>query len=184
MTIGPLLRRLRGERGGATVEFVLTFPVFMLVFMSAFEMSLFLVRQSMLERATDLAMREVRLSTGETFAQATLRRTICERAVVLPQCDSSLVIGLTTIDRDTYALPAPGARCAAGGGAVTGAPIIGNAAANDLILVRVCYAARPIFPTTGLGLALAEAEGGRVSMIATSLYVQEPLGDTARSSSR
>ena len=171
------LRRFgRDRHGGATVEFVVVFPVFVAIFLSSFEASMVLMRQLMLERALDLTMREVRLSPERTFPQAILRRSICERARILPGCDASLVVEITAIDRTTYAMPASNAACVDRGGAAVPAGDIVSGVADQPMLVRVCYAVAPFFPTSLLGAELAKggANAGEFSLVAASAFAQEP----------
>jgi Flp pilus assembly protein TadG len=59
-----LRRLLAREDGTATVEFVVLFPVFMLVLVNAVEASVVMSRVAMLDRALDLAVRELRIGTA------------------------------------------------------------------------------------------------------------------------
>lgn len=151
----------------------------MLVFLSAFELAIFLARQTMLERAVDVAIRDVRLHTGRTYTQAAIRRTVCERAVILPDCEANLAIEVTRVDRSTYEMPDPARACASAGGSLTGAGAVNDGTSDDLMVVRTCYRVRPFFPQTGLGFQFAQSEDGRASMVASAVFVQEPADGTA-----
>ena len=85
-------RFARSEEGGATTEFVVIFPIFLVVFLSCFEASLLLIRQLMLERAVDVVVRDVRLSTGTTYRHDQLKSRICDNASILPNCLENLVV--------------------------------------------------------------------------------------------
>ena len=172
------LRRLRRSRsGGATVEFVIVFPLFIAIFLSSFEASMMLIRQLMLERALDVTMRDVRLSTGATFPAAILRRSVCGEARILPDCDVSLTIEITPVDQATYAMPSTRAACAGTAGSAVPASDLSGRASGELMLVRACYAVAPLFPTSLLGLELARGDGaddGRYQIVTASAFVQEP----------
>ncbi|UWQ20029.1 TadE/TadG family type IV pilus assembly protein [Jannaschia sp. W003] len=167
----------RREDGQATVEFVILFPIFMALFLSAFESSLMLTRQLMLERALDIVMRDVRLATGTDNDHDDLRTSICERAPILPQCDSNLVIEITDINPPGYDLPADDAPCVDRTVAVqaySNDSLITKGARNQLMLVRACFAVDPVFPGTGVGLALLRSNDGDVQLLAATAFVQEP----------
>ena len=50
----------------------------------------------------------------------------------------------------------------------------GSGQSNELMLIRACMKFNPIFPTWGLGADLSKDDDGRISLIATSAFVQEP----------
>ncbi len=54
------MKRLwRNEDGTSSVEFALMFPILMFIFLMAGEMGVIQLRQAMLERSMDIAVREV-----------------------------------------------------------------------------------------------------------------------------
>ena len=61
---GKFRRAFRFENGAASVEFVIVFPFFFGVFISSFEIGMMNIRALLLERATDLVVREIRLNSG------------------------------------------------------------------------------------------------------------------------
>ena len=181
---GPLDRRLPGgpgqaERGGATVEFVILLPAFLIVFISSVEASLLLVRQVMLERAVDLAIREVRLSTGSVVTQNHVRSRICERARILPDCAASLVVEMTEVAAPAYALPDAAAPCVNKATSVMPpAGFVGNRP-GALIMLRACYAMSPMIPGSSLAMTRALAshlvndEDGSIRMVTASAFMVE-----------
>ena len=162
------------RRGGATVEFVIVFPMFLLLFLVCFETSMLFTRQLMLERALDLTMRDVRLSTGETFPAVILRRSICERALILPACDDSLALEITRVDRSTYATPSSAAACVDRGDGAEAPDTIQDGSPDEMMLVRACFTVAPFFPTIGLGLELVRDTNGEMQLTTASAFVQEP----------
>lgn len=94
-----LRRFLRSEQGSASVEFVILFPVMFGLFLQSFEQGMYLMRQVSLDRALDLAVREVRLGMlddlidpAKTPAQQTqilhdaVKARICDYGSMLPDC--------------------------------------------------------------------------------------------------
>lgn len=175
--LASILRRFgQSARGTATVEFVIVFPIFVALFLSSFEASMVLLRQLMLERALDITMREVRLNPADTFPRPVLRRTICDTARILPDCEASLTVELTTIDPDSYAMPSTRTPCVDRGGSASSGGDIASGEADELIVVRVCYSVRPFFPTSMLGTELVRdnANAGEFQIMAASAFTQEP----------
>ena len=172
-------RRLAGrEDAQATTEFVVIFPVFLVIFLSCFEASLLLIRQLMLERALDVVVRDVRISTGTLWRHDQLQAKVCERASILPDCRTNLVVEIVEIPRPTYDLPSAWTPCVDRTAVVQPFSVdslIQNGAVNDLMLVRACYVIDPVFPGVGLGLELVrDNERGEIQMTAASAFVQEP----------
>ena len=98
-TLAKILRLFRrSEEGSATVEFVLVFPMFMVLFTSAFEAGLMMTRHVMLERGLDMAVREVRLNTGAAPSPDQFKEMICEGAGIIPDCMNNLKLEMRPID--------------------------------------------------------------------------------------
>lgn len=166
----------RQTRGSATIEFVIVFPAFMVLFVSAFEAGLMQIRATMLERGMDLAVREVRLSTGSTPTYEELKADICNGAALIPNCLESLRLEMRRIDpRQTMNVPVK-AECVDRQQPVQPAVRYDVGAENDLMLLRACVLFRPLAPTTGLGFQLAggEAGSGEYALVTMSAYVSEP----------
>ena len=94
------LRRIAGfrdrEEGSATIEMVILFPVFMVLFVSSFELGTVMLRQTMLDRSVDMTVRELRLNLVEFEPDPTLtptqqlnvfhdllRKRICDRTLIV-----------------------------------------------------------------------------------------------------
>ena len=54
----------RDDTGSAAVEFALMFSVFFFILVSSVELGLMTVRSALLERALDMVVRDIRLTTG------------------------------------------------------------------------------------------------------------------------
>lgn len=170
-SFGP--RAVEGERGGATVEFAILLPVFLGLFLAAFESAMILTRQAMFERAVTLAGREVRLGTSAA-GQETLGAIICQRARLLPECEANLSLDLHWIDPGDWALPADRLPCvgaAESTGTLSASPIQGG-----LMLLRACLRFDPILPGIAFGGRVASDEEGALHMVAaTAFAVESPV---------
>ena len=179
----PVDRRLPDgadpERGGATVEFVLLLPAFLIVFISSMEGALLLTRQVMLERAVDIAVRDIRLAQGVVITQNYVRARICDRARILPECEESLVLEMVEIPTPSYAMPAADAPCANKLTRVVPDADFLDDRLGKMVLLRACYAVRPMLfestfaMTRTLASNLVSDEDGAIRMLASSAFTVE-----------
>ena len=95
-------RRFLGESGAASVEFVIVFPIFFTVFVSAFELAMMNTRAVLLERATDIVVRDIRLNQGADYEYADIRDGICEMSFAIPGCGGAIKIEMTPVSTDTW----------------------------------------------------------------------------------
>lgn len=173
------LRFLRGfrrrEDGNATVEFVLVFPAFMILFVSAFESGIMMTRNAMLERGLDMAVRAVRIKSSNTAVTPTdMRRMICNGAGIIPNCMTDLRVEMRRVDpRDWVNVPVA-ADCVNKSDNSQAAAVFTNGKSNQIMVVRACALFKPIFPATGLGFQLPRKTGGYYALVASSSFVVEP----------
>ncbi len=166
---------LLGERATATIEFVITFPIIMMLFIAVFETSMIMTRQVMLERTLDQAVRILRLANGLTVNAQDIRTAICDNTSLLPDCDTLLTIELREIDRATYAMPGNDEICIERADAtVTVNNAFDPGRDNQLMLVRTCMIIDRILPFSGFGLNLTRDDSGGLHMMASSVFVNEP----------
>ena len=169
-----VLKRLRREDGNATIEFVILFPLFMMLFFSAFEIGLVMVRQVMLDRATDISVRALRLGSWTNPTHDQMKRNICNLAGILPDCMNNIMIELRPVSTTTWT-PLPSNPTCVDKDAVISPPITFNGGLqNEMMLVRVCALMKPMFPTTGLGLRLPREGEDYYALVATTAFVNEP----------
>nr|WP_281494215.1 TadE family protein [Jannaschia sp. S6380] len=167
------------ERGAATVEFVLLMPAFIMVFISSFDSSLLLIRQVMLERAVDIAVREVRLDTPGNVTQNQIRNSICNRARILPDCNENLLVELSEVQRPAYSLPDSDAPCVNQLTSISPRAAFATDRTGKLILLRACYSVRPALPmainTINRTLAsnLVNDDDGTIRMVTMTAFVVE-----------
>lgn len=174
------LGRLRArEDGAATIEFVIVVPVFLILFMSSFELGMLLTRQVMLDRALDLAVREVRLGLvdfGDLDGAAqhdALRDMVCENAL-MENCQAELMLEMLPRDpRDWQAMQSD-ADCADRSAPGAGPRGFAAGLQNELVVLRACALFDPYFPTTGLGAQLDRQSGDAYALVSSSAYVVEP----------
>ncbi len=171
--LGNILRFKRTESGSVTVEFCLIFPAFMFFILSVVEYTLVTVQQSMLERAVDLTVREIRLGTGTNPSHDGIKDSICTNAGIIKGCSENL--RLEMVLQDAFAgvsLPAE-PDCTDVSEEAKPVREFVNGPPNALMIIRACAKVNPVFPTSAMGRALAD-DSGQIRLTATTAFVQEP----------
>lgn len=171
-----LLRFWLRNTGTATVEFVIALPLVLAMLFSSVDFGAVMLRQVFLDRAVDLAVREVRLGNVPSSGIDSLRALICQRTVLISDCTSSLTIELRPIDTNTWAgLDTPVQcinRSANIAPTLTFNPSAGN---QDLMLVRVCASVDPFLRITGLVMGLGTETGGDLRLVSIGAFTNEPV---------
>jgi hypothetical protein len=167
-------RFFRREDANATVEFVIVFPLIILIFVAAFETAMLLTRQVMMERSLDSAVRHLRLTSGVSVTHDAIRDNLCENTPILINCEESLLLDLRVIDQDTYNLPDYHTLCVDRTGTVNPANEFHGGADNELMLIRACALVDRILPISGLGLDLTRDDTGAIHITAATIFVNEP----------
>jgi len=173
------IRKLfRREDGSASIEFVILFPVFVTVLISSIETGVILTRQVMLERAVDIAVRDLRLGraapAGESLTRDDIRDLICGYSPMIASCNSNLMIELRTINTQTWDGYGGAVTCVERGEDVQPATTFQAGTENELMLVRGCALVDPMFPTSGFALNLPRDTTGAFALVAQSVFVNEP----------
>ena len=181
MRLGDHISRflLRDDHGGATVEFVIVFPAFIMIFIMAFEAAMLLARQVMLDRAIDLVVRDIRLGTGLTITESVIRHRICSNTVVLPHCDATLSVEMTEVSSANYVMPRFDQPCVDVSNAVRPLTWFEQTTPNMMIVLRTCYVVEPFFPTSQFGLSLTRDTNGLLYMTSATAFSSEPIAGTA-----
>ena len=169
------LRRFTdSETGSATIEFAITFPAMLLILLSGIELAFVNLRHSMLERAVDITVREIRLGTGSAPQHDAIKDMICTRAGFIENCRDNLRLEMIQLDPRNWADVPANADCTDKSEEVAPVRAFVNGLDNELMILRACAKIDPVFPTSGLGADLASGVDGQYALIATTAFVQEP----------
>ena len=171
-------RFLGDTRGNATLEFVVLFPWLLFMIFQIAELGVFMAQSAMLHRGVDMAMREVRLQPASTDV-ATVRNRICEEAFLLFNCAERLQIQVTPITSAADMQGLDPMECVdRSEETFTPADKFTAPGTEQLTFVRVCLAASPLFPATGLGAQLPriyDSEGNEdYGIVAETAFFSEP----------
>lgn len=188
MTVTDIIRSLAGRRrthqrlqgfrrdesGTSTVEFVLFVPFFLILFLSSFETGMLMARNAMLDRGLDIAIRDVRLGTLAVVTHDNVVETVCESAVIIPDCQDKLRLEMRPLDPRDWDNIGTTVDCVDVEDDsqpvrefVAGQP-------NRLMIIRACALAEPIAPNAGIGAGLQRVSGDNYAITATAAYVVEP----------
>lgn len=167
-------RYRRAEEGSTTVEFAVWFPFFLFFLYSSVELGLITMRHAMLERGLDIAVRDIRLGTGNVPQHDELKATICDSAIVIPGCENNLRLEMLPTDmRDWTSLP-PEPDCTDRAEEVRPLRAFTPGTSNQLMLLRACLKIQPLSPTSQLVEYMQRDSSGDISILVTSAFVQEP----------
>ena len=161
--------------GSSTIEFVILFPMIMMLFLATVEFGFMMVRQSMLETGVDKTVRYLRLGQLGKVDQNVLRTHICKYAGLIPDCENTLLIELRTVKRNTgNDISGPTVCMNRNEPDITPVVSLNSGLPNELVLIRACAVFTPIFPTTKLGMKLTQDNLGGYAQVAKSAFVVEP----------
>lgn len=164
----------RSEDGTATVEFALTFPIVMFTMVSAIELGMVSLHHSMLERAMDLTVRDIRLGTGTAPQHDEIKTLICQRAAFIGDCDSNLRLEMVQVNPRNWMNLSPVPDCTDKSEEVAPVRSFVNGMENELMILRACAKINPMFPTSGLGKNMIKDGAGQYSLVSSTAFVQEP----------
>lgn len=170
-------RRFRGcVAGSAPMEFVLVFPIVMLLLLASLELGMLLTRQVMLDRGLDLAVRQVRLGVIPDVTHETLSEMICDYTAMIPDCANQLRLEMVPVDPRGGGTLGEGADCVDRENTNKPLRSFTPGVSNQLMFLRVCALIDPYIPTTRLFfLRLPQVSGGAYALVSSSVYVMEPL---------
>ncbi|WP_106744790.1 TadE/TadG family type IV pilus assembly protein [Yoonia maritima] len=177
----------RDDTGTVTIEFVIIFPVFFAFFLMTYESGIISLRQFMLDRGVDIAIRDVRIGIMEAPSDDALRQRICDVASIIPDCDNQLFVELVVQDPEQNWTALTGKTlCINRDEDARPASSIQHGVKNELVLVRACARIDPVLPFSAIGRrevpnigqAIVDnadaAAGGSYALVSTSSYVVEP----------
>jgi len=171
----------RDETGTSSIEFVIVFPMFFGFFLMTYESGMISANHVMLERGVDLTVREIRIGNMSDPNRELLRKSICDIALIIPDCETQLEIELIRTDPLNWIAFDPQVKCVNRGDMDIDNSVADPTANNQLMLIRACVRINPLLPTTGLGKTIVEnnqdgAADGSYALISTSAFVVEPYG--------
>jgi Flp pilus assembly protein TadG len=171
--LSRLTRGAKREEGTATVEFVLTLPAVLFVFLAAFESGVYMVRYILLDRALDMTVRELRLGMIQTPALDKLKTSICDNTGLVADCKNNLQLEMFSVDTKTWAFPKGPISCRDRAEAIK-PDTLKVGVENEMMLIRACLTSNAIFPTTSIAAKMEKDSQGGYYVTAVSGFANEP----------
>lgn len=183
MSLSDMFTRFRrDDRGSATVEFVVLFPLYMIIFILTIESGFFMIRHVMLDRSVDLAVREIRLNPGqqqEDDALGTLKSSVCSTLKIQgpDNCENNIRIQMTPVSTVTWQGLGSPAECidAEADVNVFDQNSYQAGAANELMMLRVCALYTPVLSLSAQLMGLPLQSNGQFAISVSSGFVNEPV---------
>jgi Flp pilus assembly pilin Flp len=174
-----MIQKLRNflchESGSASIEFVLIFPIFFGILVSAIDVGMITYRSAMLERGVDITVRDIRLSTGAIISHNDLREDICDNISVIPDCLNSLKIEMQQVDPRAWHTPlSDTVVCTNKAEEIQPVTTFQNGLDNELMVLRVCVKLKTMFTSVGISQYVSRDEAGEIAITALAAFVQEP----------
>ena len=170
------LRRFwRNQDGSPSVEFVLWFPVYLMVMFGSVEAGLMAMRTAMFHHSVDLVVRDLRLGNIVNPTHDDLKTRICSRPLMMQDCQRDIRIELTPINTNTWTLPTGPAPCVDRTLQIQPAVAVDPGQRNRPVLMRVCGIFDAFFPSTAYGLQMQLDPGGGYRLEVISAFVNQPV---------
>lgn len=170
------LRRFgRDEDGSMIVPFALWTPLFVGLLIASVEAGTATMRQTVLDRALDQTVREVKIGTGTLYTADQLKEMICDRATILGSCVDTLQLEMVGLDMRDWVEPERSTDCVDTNLTVTPMRNFVNGSQHETMLLRACYKYRPVTPGGLVAASMAKDEMGYTALVATSAFVHEPM---------
>ncbi len=168
------VRRLAADTGGnATVEFVVLVPFLLYFFFALAEVGTLMARAVMLDRGLDMAVRDLRLGITTDVTHNDIKTKICEAAFLLSRCEESILLELSPLE-SAEEFPSAPVNCVDRTQDVEPVVVFDPGARSEIMFMRACLIADPLFPGTGIGAMLPKDASGGYAIIGTSAFVNEP----------
>lgn len=178
-SVFPFIARIsqrfrKDDEGGVSLEFVAIFPIFMFLFLASVEISIFMARTALLERALDMNVRELRLGTLSPLTHEQLGVQVCEDSLLGSECPTAVKLEMTPVSRADWSLPTGGVTCIDRESLLDPVIAFNPGTENQLIIIHACIVLEPFFGTTKYALGLPVQSDGGVAIRAASTFVNEP----------
>ncbi|MBN8291353.1 pilus assembly protein [Rhodobacter sp. NTK016B] len=174
-----LLRQIRRftrrEAGTTTVEFVIVLPMVLALLFSSIDYGIVMLRQVFLDRAVDIAVRQVRLGNVSGAQYDNFRQLICDNTFLIADCVNSMAVEMHPVDTATWSGLDDDAQCVNREHELH--PVVSfrpGTGAQELMLIRVCAVADPFIKMTGLILGMPEDESGGFFLVSHAAFANEP----------
>lgn len=164
----------RDDAGSAAIEFAIMFPIFFFILLSAVEVGMMTIRSALLERALDVVVRDIRLTTGQAPTHSQIREAVCNETNVVPDCTNNLALEMYLVDPRSWTDIPTTVACTNRTEEVAPVTTFQNGMDNELMILRACAKYEPMFVDYGISAFMDHDSAGDTALIARAAFVQEP----------
>ncbi|RWR35236.1 hypothetical protein D2T29_01855 [Sinirhodobacter populi] len=170
----PHKDRFRDD-GAVTLPTIFWIPVFFMILLASVELMVLNMRQVLLDRAVDVATRDLRLGNAEVPTHEALRNRICSVIAFVSGCRDNLSVEVFPVDTSTWSLDNPDApRCADFIADEAHEPVFDTSTGNRVMALRACLRLKPMTGVDPLAMALRLDQAGRFTLSTVTVFVNEP----------
>lgn len=170
-----LARFRRDDAGMSTVEYVIGFPVVLALTLAGVDFGTAMIRHASLDRAVEMAVREVRLGNVAADGSGALKDTICALTFMIRDCRNSITIDMRPVDiGQSGAIELPDTcldREAEIQPFLSFDPGAGN---QEMMMVQVCVIAAPFLNISAFATGMILNEHGEYALVTRSAFANEP----------
>lgn len=174
----------KDQHGMSTIEFAMVLPLFMFIFVTAFEFGMWQTRQTMLDHGLDRTVRLVRVGQIDEPKHGELITSVCSFATIIPDCANQLRLQMLIVDVDDIGTQVAAEFDCRNRSEPETDPLLeftNTGENNQLMILRACALLDPFLPTWGIGNEVAHAGDNLVDgegfykLYASASYVLEPI---------
>ncbi|HEY0276571.1 MAG TPA: hypothetical protein VGC31_10960 [Paenirhodobacter sp.] len=163
------------ETGAVTLPSLFWIPVFFMILVMSVEVMVLNMRQVLLDRAMEVATRDLRLGNTTIPTHDALKAQMCTLIAFVPDCLSNLSVEVFPVDTATWSLTNPDApRCTDATSEAVTTPVFDPSTGNQLVALRACLRLKPMTGIDPMALALHLDGTGRFALSSTTVFVNEP----------
>ncbi|KZL07833.1 TadE/TadG family type IV pilus assembly protein [Pseudovibrio sp. Ad26] len=171
------LRFWRSSAGVTAIEFAILAPVLFYFVFAAFEVGMIYTQRELLDRAVTNATKQIYIGAASSgqVTKSDLEKAICDDLIFAgAECRKNLTLRVTPIT-SLRSDPQTDIICRDSG--TTPDPAIGyNPGVRDqFMFMRVCFMKKLLLPGIGFALSLPSASNGRIALVSSSAFVNEPF---------
>jgi len=171
---GPLTRFSRSEDGAVTIPTIIFLPTFIMLMVASVDLGMLMLKQTLLDRAVDVATRNIRIGASELPDHTALKQLICDNMAMAPECMQDLTVELFEIDDTTWTSAAGAVQCSDRTAPEPPDVTFEKGDQDQLMLMRTCLKVTPMVATDPLALALVTDAAGQYALINSTVFVNEP----------
>lgn len=169
------IARFRAEQDGSqTVEFITVLPLYFFFLFWGVEVGLSTLKNTELERALDMTVRDIRLGTGANFQHDDIKDAICARMALAKECQANLQLEMVRSDLRNWVAPPADVNCIDHAEESNPVRSFQSGGDNQLMILRACLKYKPVLPWTDMAQIMDGDGSGYSRMVASSAFVQEP----------